>query len=65
MPRPPHSPWFDVPNYIWGRVQIMKLLILQLPSFYCIHHYRAKESIEVRGSIKYFVTSGFFYDGGC
>jgi hypothetical protein len=25
MPRPPHSPWLDLPNDIWGWVQIMKL----------------------------------------
>jgi hypothetical protein len=33
MPRPPHSPWFDLPNNIWGGVQNMKLLIVQLPPF--------------------------------
>jgi hypothetical protein len=32
MPRPPHSPWFDLPNSIWGWVQNMKLLIVQLLS---------------------------------
>jgi hypothetical protein len=26
MPRPPHSAWLDLPNDIWGRVQIMKFL---------------------------------------
>jgi hypothetical protein len=31
MPCPPHSPWLDLPNDIWGRVQIMKLLTVQLP----------------------------------
>jgi hypothetical protein len=31
MPRPPHSPWLDLPNDIWGWVQISKLLIVQLP----------------------------------
>jgi hypothetical protein len=30
MPRPPHSPWFDLPNNIWRWVQIMKLPIVQL-----------------------------------
>jgi hypothetical protein len=35
MPHPPHSPWFEVPNNIWGRVQILKLLAVQLPSFSC------------------------------
>jgi hypothetical protein len=31
--RPPHPPWLDLPKYIWGSVQIMKLLIVQLPPF--------------------------------
>jgi hypothetical protein len=31
MSRPPHSPSFDLPNDIWGGVQNMKLLIVQLP----------------------------------
>jgi hypothetical protein len=26
MPRPPHSSWLDLPNDIWGWVQIMKFL---------------------------------------
>jgi hypothetical protein len=26
MPRPPHSPWFDLPNNIWWWVQIMNML---------------------------------------
>jgi hypothetical protein len=26
MPRPPHSPWFRLPNDIWGWIQNMKLL---------------------------------------
>jgi hypothetical protein len=34
MPRPPHSPWLDLPNNIWWWVQIMKFLNVQLPSFY-------------------------------
>jgi hypothetical protein len=33
MPRPPHPPWLDLPNDIWGWVQIMKFLIVQLPPF--------------------------------
>jgi hypothetical protein len=33
MPRPPHSPWFVLPNIIWWWVQIMKLPILQLSQF--------------------------------
>jgi hypothetical protein len=33
MPRPPHSHWLDLPNEIWGWVQIMKFLIVQLPPF--------------------------------
>jgi hypothetical protein len=35
MSRPPHSSWFDLPNNICGWVQIMKLLIVQLPLFSC------------------------------
>jgi hypothetical protein len=35
MPCPPHSPWFDLPNDIWRRVQIMKLPIAQLSLFSC------------------------------
>jgi hypothetical protein len=34
MSRPPHSPWFDVCDHIWGWVQIMKLFISQLPPFF-------------------------------
>jgi hypothetical protein len=30
MPRPPHSPWFDLPYNIWWWVQTMKLPIVQL-----------------------------------
>jgi hypothetical protein len=35
MPHPSYPPWFDHPNNIWWRVQIIKLLIIQfsLPSF--------------------------------
>jgi hypothetical protein len=28
MPRPPHCPWFDLPNDICGQVQITELLIV-------------------------------------
>jgi hypothetical protein len=28
MTYPPHSPWLDLPNDIWGWVQIMKLLVI-------------------------------------
>jgi hypothetical protein len=35
MSRPPHSPWFDLPNNIRGWVRNMKLLIVQLPSLSC------------------------------
>jgi hypothetical protein len=35
MSRPPHSPWFYLPNDILGWVKIMKLLIVQLPPFSC------------------------------
>jgi hypothetical protein len=31
MPCPPHSSWLDLPNNIWGWVQIMKFLIVQFP----------------------------------
>jgi hypothetical protein len=34
MPCPPHSPWFGLPN-IWGWLQNMKLLTVQLLSFSC------------------------------
>jgi hypothetical protein len=30
MSRPPHSPWFDLPNDIWWWLQIMKVPIVQL-----------------------------------
>jgi hypothetical protein len=30
MPRPTHSPPFDLPNNVWRKVQITKLPILQL-----------------------------------
>jgi hypothetical protein len=35
MSHPPHSPLFDLPNNIWGGVQNMKLLIVQLSPFTC------------------------------
>jgi hypothetical protein len=35
MSRPPNSPLFDLPNNICGQIQIMKILIVQLPSFFC------------------------------
>jgi putative component of membrane protein insertase Oxa1/YidC/SpoIIIJ protein YidD len=35
MSRLSHSSWFDVPNNIWGWVQNMKLLIVQLPPLSC------------------------------
>jgi hypothetical protein len=31
MPCPSHSPWLDRSNYVWRRVQVMKLLIMQFP----------------------------------
>jgi len=31
MPHPSHSPWFYHPNNIWWGVQIVTLLVLQLP----------------------------------
>jgi hypothetical protein len=33
MPCIPHPPCLDLPNDIWGWVQFMKLLIVQLPPF--------------------------------
>jgi hypothetical protein len=27
---PSHSPWLDCCNYVWGSVQVMKLLIMRL-----------------------------------
>jgi hypothetical protein len=38
MARPPHSPWSDLPNDIWGWVQNMKLLIVQLPKLFLLFH---------------------------
>jgi hypothetical protein len=36
-----HLPWFDYSNYIWWRVQIIKLLIIQFsPIFYGFIHFR-------------------------
>jgi hypothetical protein len=35
MPRPLHSPWFDLPNDIWGCVKIMTPLTVQLPPCSC------------------------------
>jgi hypothetical protein len=35
MPCPPHLPLLDLPNVIWGWVQIMKFLTVQLPPFSC------------------------------
>jgi hypothetical protein len=35
MSRLPHSLWFDLPSNIWGGIQTMKLLTVQLPPFSC------------------------------
>jgi hypothetical protein len=35
MSRPPHPPWLYLANDVRGSVQIMKLLIVQLPLFSC------------------------------
>jgi hypothetical protein len=43
-PRPPHPPCLDLPNDIWGRVQFMKLLTVQLPPFSLI----CSEDYELR-----------------
>jgi hypothetical protein len=32
MPRPSHSPWFDLPNDTWGWIQNLKFLTVQLSS---------------------------------
>jgi hypothetical protein len=41
MPCPSHPNWLDHSNYIWQRVQVMKLLITQFSptSYYFICHY--------------------------
>jgi hypothetical protein len=38
MPCPSHPPWLDHSNYVWQRVQVMKLLIMQFPQFLLWHH---------------------------
>jgi hypothetical protein len=35
VPYVPNSPWFDLPDNIWGGVQNMKLPIVQLSPFSC------------------------------
>jgi hypothetical protein len=35
MPCPSHPPWLDHSNYIWRRVQVMKLLIMQFSPTSC------------------------------
>jgi hypothetical protein len=35
MSLPPHSPWLDLPNDIWGWAQVIKFLTVQLPPFSC------------------------------
>jgi hypothetical protein len=37
MPCPSHTPWLHRSNYIWGRVQGMKILIMQLSLEF--HHF--------------------------
>jgi hypothetical protein len=32
MPCPSHPPWLDHCNYTWGRIQVMKLLIMKFYS---------------------------------
>jgi hypothetical protein len=44
MSRPPHSPWLDLPNDIWGWVQIMKPLTVHLPPFSCYIILRSENS---------------------
>jgi hypothetical protein len=61
MPRPPHSPRLDLPNDIWGLVQIMKFLIVQLPPF--SRHRKVKhicsnyEQSQCHGNIRVIYTS--------
>jgi hypothetical protein len=66
MPCPCHPPWFDHPNTMWWRVQIMKLLItfsntLNLLSPYerekfkenlLCNHPEIKHQIQSRGCVK-------------
>jgi hypothetical protein len=35
MPWPSHPPWLDHSNYIWRRVQVKKLLIMQFSPTTC------------------------------
>jgi hypothetical protein len=36
MPRPSHLSWLDYSNYTWRRVQVMKLLTMQLSPTSCL-----------------------------
>jgi hypothetical protein len=48
IPRPPHSSWFDVPNIILWRAQIMKLPIVHLSPFsLCLIPLRSKCSPQL------------------
>jgi hypothetical protein len=58
---PPHPPWFDHPNNIWWRVQIMKLLIWSPYIFHCLGH--PKKSIKVWSPVSHFVTCWLFMMG--
>jgi hypothetical protein len=45
IPHPPHSPLSNRPTSIWGRVHIIKLLIMQVSrSFYCFYSLKFKYS---------------------
>jgi hypothetical protein len=53
MPCSSHPPWLDYSNYSWRRVQVMKFLIMQFRL--------SKESVQVRGFLRSFVTSLFLW----
>jgi hypothetical protein len=57
MPRPPHSPWLDLPNDIWGWVHIMKFLTVQLPPF-------SRHVIPLRAQVKSHDKIVGLYDAG-
>jgi hypothetical protein len=42
MSSPFHPPWFNHPNNIWRRMQVMKLIIMQLSPWYIFLPYRPK-----------------------
>jgi hypothetical protein len=44
MSRPPHPPWFNHPNNILWRIQVMKLIIMQFSSRPVFLPFRSKYS---------------------